>query len=347
MDIPAGWAASPSAFRWGLLFHFDDLASNAGRWFRMTSNGNIAAFSFPKGTGDCSFSPGGTRALAILNSPSDEGRGRWTTRARSILDLRSGVEMSIEFAADSDIAWSRGELQIAYWRHPSGWQRRGDGSILAARNLDSGLVREVHARDIWCLRWHPDGRELIAITSSRWEFFLARFAANELSQIDESPLAIEFTANDPSISPDAEFISFCDDSPDDEEYCAYTYRLADGLVMPIGPHLIDASLAWSPSGHRLAFRASAGEGDDLHKTVTIFDPRTRESIETVPINSGDDAGEISGPDPAWSPDGGLIAFASYEEEGSAIYVADASSGKSEKVLQTKGLVHSLGFVAIP
>jgi hypothetical protein len=213
MSLPDGWTVSPSVFRWDLLFHFDGLGNNAGRWYRMTSNGHVAATSYPKGASHYSFSPSGARALAIEGSPSDEDGGGWATNVRSIVDLRSGSEAQARFAIGSDPAWSKDEAIVAYRRKPEGWRRLGDGSILAARNLDSGFVREVHTRDIWCLEWHPNGRELIAVVSSRWEFSLARFAADDLSQIGEVPLSIEFTANDPSISPDAEFISFCDDSP--------------------------------------------------------------------------------------------------------------------------------------
>ena len=89
MNPPTGWTVSPFPFHWDLLFNFDDL-SGSGRWYRMTSSGDVTAMPFAEDTSSCVISPGGARALLVGNSSFYEGtHGLWTI-LRSVVDLRSG-----------------------------------------------------------------------------------------------------------------------------------------------------------------------------------------------------------------------------------------------------------------
>lgn len=45
MSPPAGWTVSPFPSRWDLLFNFDDL-SGSGRWYRVTSSGDVSVMPF-------------------------------------------------------------------------------------------------------------------------------------------------------------------------------------------------------------------------------------------------------------------------------------------------------------
>lgn len=213
-------------------------------------------------------------------------------------------------------------------------------------------MRESQTRRIQCLRWRPDDRELIAVVSDQHGLSVVAFTADELVRVSEATLPVEPTARGISISPNADYVSFCDfpsgdDSPDDAPYSGYIYGLADGRMLPIGPQCLDTQPIWSPTGRWLACRGWKDVGRDSQQMVAIIDPAVRETVEIAPVNSDDLSGDIAGPDPAWSPDGGLLAFVSYEEGGSAIYITDVSSGTCGKVLQTEGLVHSLGFVSTP
>jgi Tol biopolymer transport system component len=230
--------------------------------------------------------------------------------------------------------------------HPDG------GLFLAVRDLATDSVRETQTRRIQCLRWLPDDRELIAVVGDQRGLSVVTFAADDPMQVSESTLPVEPTARGISISPDVDHVSFCDfpsggDSPDDDRYSAYIYSLAEGRMIQIGPQCLDTRPVWSPTGRRLAYRGLRDAEDDSQRMVAIFDPKTGETAEIAVADSDDLSGDITGPDPAWSPDGRLLAFVSYEQGGSAIYVTDVSSGAHERVLQTNGIVHSLGFVSLP
>lgn len=377
MNAPAGWTVSPFPFHWDLLFNFDDL-SGSGRWYRMTSSGAVTAMPFAEDASSCVISPGGARALLIGNSSFYEGtHGLWTI-LRSVADLRSNSIARTKVAIGCGPAWSNDEMKFAYCRTTNAWSndegrvvscRKGEaesypdgGEFLAVQNLGSDSVRETQAGRIQCLRWRPDDRELIAIVGDQRGLSVVTFTADELVRVGEAALPVEPTAQGLSISPNADYVSFCDfpsgdesfydfpsddDSPDDAPDSGYIYGLADGKMLPIGPQCLETQPIWSPTGRWLACRVWKDLGRDSQQMVTITDPAVRETVEIHSVNSDDQSGDITGPDPAWSPDGILLAFVSYEEGGSAIYIADVSSGTCAKVLQTGGLIHSLGFVSTP
>lgn len=361
MSPPEGWTVSSFPSRWDLLFNFDDL-NGPGRWYRVRSSGAVTAMAYPEGTHDCVISPGGARALLIGNSSSYEGtHGLWTV-LRSVVDLRSDSIARAKIAIGCRPAWSNDGRKFAYSRATEAWSNEVRGMVsvrtkeeaesdpdgaefLAIQSVGPDPAREAPTRRIHGLRWRPDDRGLVAVVGDHRGLSVVTYAADELVPVSEAALPVEPTARGVSISPDVRYVSFCDfpsgDAPDDDGYSGFIYDLTDGRVLPIGPQCLDTRPVWSPTGRWLACR---GAGPD---SVAITDPAVREWIEIAPVNSDDESGEITGPDPAWSPDGERLAFASYEEGGSAILIADVSSGTCAKILQTTGVIQSIGFASPP
>ena len=367
MNPPAGWTVSPFPFHWDLLFNFDDL-SGSGRWYRLTSSGDVTATPFAEGTSYGVISPGGARALLIRSSSFYEGtHGLWRI-LRSIVDLNLGSSAKVKIAIGGTPAWSNDERKFAYYRATEAWSReermvvscrkdggeldQDGGGFLAVRDLGSDSLLETPTRQIRCLRWRPDDRQILAVVGDQRGLSLVTFTADDLVQVSESALPVEPTAEGTSISPNTDYVSFCDfpsddDSPDDAPYTGYLYGLANGQMLPIGPQCLETQPIWSPTGCWLACRGWKDLGSDSSQMMAIYDPAVRETVEIGSVNSGDLSGDITGPDPVWSPDGRLLAFGSFEKGGSAIYITEVTSGTLVKVVQTNGLVHSVGFAKTP
>lgn len=347
MDLPAGWTVLPSPLRWDLLFHFNDLRGT-GRWCRLTNDGNLTVAPLAESASRCVMSHSGSRAILIGHSSFYEGAyGLWSI-VRSIVDFGLGSATSLKLPIKGSPVWSNDETRLAYCRATDGEPFLDKESTLAIRHLGSGLVLERQTPPIHCLRWGRDDRRLFAVIGTRDERSLISFSADDLTQESETALAIEPIAEGLSLSPDAESVSFCVFPMDDDDapYFAYIYRLEDGQTIPIGPQRLETQPVWSPTGRKLVFDAWKTVKRASHQALSIFNPNSAETTEIATINSGDLSGDISGPDPVWSPDGERLAFVSYEESGSAIYVANLSTGTHAKALQTDGLVHAVGFVGL-
>jgi hypothetical protein len=195
MNPPTGWTISPFPSRWDLLFNFDDL-NGSGRWYRMTSSGDVTAMPFAEGASYCVISPGGARALLIGNSSFYEAtHGLWTI-LRSVVDLRSGSTARAKIAIGCGPAWSNDEMMFAYSRATEAWSNdegrvvscRKDeaephpdgGEFLAIQDPGSDSVREAPTRRIQCLRWRADDRELIAVVGDQRGLSAVTFTADEL-----------------------------------------------------------------------------------------------------------------------------------------------------------------------
>ncbi|TDO13864.1 MULTISPECIES: Tol-Pal system beta propeller repeat protein TolB [Halomonas] len=81
---------------------------------------------------------------------------------------------------------------------------------------------------------------------------------------------------------------------------------------------------------RIAYVTSSGIGDDTHYALHVADADGRNSQQILasdePIMS-----------PAWSPDGGKLAYVSFETERPAIYIQEVASGRRVRATAFEGL----------
>jgi dipeptidyl aminopeptidase/acylaminoacyl peptidase len=225
-------------------------------------------------------------------------------------------------------------------------QRSPDGAWVAYTVTSTDVEKDERNSDIWMSRW--DGSEHIRLTSST---------------DDESS---------PRWSPDGRWLAFLATRGDDEQkkrgQQVWLLNRSGGEAekltdMPGGV----SDYAWSPDGTRLVLVADDADPDDdpekkpgwqrktkppivitryffkdddtgyrkeLYSHLYVFDVKTRKA-EAITAGSFDDTR------PAWSPDGGRIAFVSERgtgdpdrENNSDIFVVDARTGATPVKLTT-------------
>jgi DNA-binding SARP family transcriptional activator/Tol biopolymer transport system component/tRNA A-37 threonylcarbamoyl transferase component Bud32 len=105
--------------------------------------------------------------------------------------------------------------------------------------------------------------------------------------------------------------------------------------------------AWSPDGTRIAF-AFDDQGAEVHRTgIAVVNPDGTgwtELVKRENETASDSPSSVSGPRrlgpyrPAWSPDGGRIAFTVSASDGQELYVMDAGGGDPTLVHREPGSV---------
>ena len=143
----------------------------------------------------------------------------------------------------------------------------------------------------------------------------------------------------PALSPDGSRVAFS--SKRDGKFSIYVVGVdGEGLWRVTDGPDDDSEPAWSPDGKRLAFvRGFDATGSGV---VVLTCGGTTGDILTVGVDSGGEGGErpvevnltqgLGGTDPAWSPDGKRIAFASDRGGSYDIYTMSSEDGSDVRRL---------------
>jgi hypothetical protein len=197
-----------------------------------------------------------------------------------------------QLAVGSDPAWSPDGLKLAYARNGQVYVANADGSGEAAVGAGSSPS------------WSPDGGALAVSRADGLgilQVYVLRLADGTATQVTFGT----GSALLPAWSPDGQTIVF------DTQSSLYAVSPQGGNVQPVAlPVHVDGGAAWSRDGSRFAFVAANGQvwianadGSNAHQvTYTLV------GAESTPER------------PAWSPDGGQIAWA----QGADLCMTDAS-----------------------
>ncbi|HEX2187949.1 MAG TPA: hypothetical protein VHG51_03575 [Longimicrobiaceae bacterium] len=212
-----------------------------------------------------------------------------------------------------------GETQLEQlWLHP----------------LDGGAPRPIGPRmgRSRSPAWSPDGRWIVFESDEASFRDLYRIASDGTSPLRLT--ASEHGSFEPAVSPDGAWIAFASSRDGDAEL--YVMR-ADGSEQRrlTAFHRDDWGAAWSPDGRTLAF-LSDREGADRIFLVRPDGTGLRR-LSGAEADTAAAATDVKEAEPAWSPDGGRIAFVRHTRDGTArIRVADVAGGGTTEVSDGRG-----------
>jgi Tol biopolymer transport system component len=222
-------------------------------------------------------------------------------------------------AFDASPAWAPDGRHIAFESTEDGkraiWVMQADGLRLRRLTDDNGADSAP--------AWSPDGSR-IAFMSDRdgnQEIYVIAEDGTGSRRLTDNPAADGY----PAWSPDGTRIAFVSDRDGQSGLWvmaadgAGANRLVPGQASP-------SRTAWSPDGRVLAF-ASDREGGNLDVYVAALDgPAADRPPDAPPADGPPVTRLIGGPgqdgEPAWSPDGARLAFASDRDGAAEVYVAN-------------------------
>lgn len=243
-----------------------------------------------------------------------------------MLDLKTGVDQQViaDDIVPAPLAWTPDGRFITCLL-PHG--RNPDIALVALDGTEARMLMPGADSP----SWSPDGSRLVYLkrdaANGHTELFVANADATGETRIATGGLFPDA----PCWSPNSQYIGFLGE-PDDLERGIYIVASDGGEAHRLAGVDIDSGLAWSPNGRELAF-VGDDVGDSEGYAINVVEAQSGRIRTVVTHMNGAPGGETLHPtNPAWSPDGRWIAFASYEADGGHNLYVVASDGTGRRQL---------------
>jgi Tol biopolymer transport system component len=247
------------------------------------------------------------------------------------------------------LRWSEDGSRLAYLAY----DRNPNGSIsntpyLCVTEVTTGDTRQAQVGNIQDFVWTEGGQSLLAIERGDDLVSIEMYAANGEHKRRVSVAETLRDAVYIAISPDASKVAYLIPGADEDNepvtVSLYVSAIDGSATKFIGTLWAEGSIVWSPDSSKIAFVALT---DDYEYALYVADANGAELRELMPINTGDESGEILPPDPAWSSDSARIAIASLSGgEGSGVFVMNADGAGRRQVVAIPdigGMIYNLAW----
>jgi Tol biopolymer transport system component len=165
---------------------------------------------------------------------------------------------------------------------------------------------------------HPSERRGVVVFTSYRDGHAQLYAVAVTGGAASRLTNTAFNETQPALSPDGTRIAYLSDSTGVPRLwlCAADGSGRHPLTPGFGfPGAIEASPSWGPASDRLVFTSTAGGTAGLYVLVLGGSPTALVSDANANV------------EPAWSPDGNLVAFASTRSGGTQIFTVDVGTGR--------------------
>ncbi len=301
----------------------------------------------------------GSGLVRLIDDPVGAGFPSWSPDGSHIAfsSLRDGnVEVYVMNVDGSDLTrltdnpavdmlpiWSPDGSRIAFVSDRDG---SFDVYVMNADGMDVVRLTDDPAGD-GGLSWSPDSSR-IAFSSGRDgndEIYVMNADGSGVVRLTDDPADDAF----PSWSADGSRIAFASNRDGNEEIYVMNAD-GSGVTRLTDDPADDSCPSWSPDGSRIAFHSTRdgdeeiyvmnvdggtvpattdAQGDAEPAQPPTTEPATTDSGGSGPVCLGD--GPADDEHPAWSPDGGRIAFVSFRDGNSEIYVMNADGSGATRL----------------
>ncbi len=182
--------------------------------------------------------------------------------------------------------------------------------------------------------WSPDGKKIAFTTNrdSNWDIYVMDANGKNPTRLTSDP---GYQGN-PAWSPDGTRIAYVQGRDAKRDIMVMDADGSNPQPLTALATSADYSPAWSPSGNQIAFVSNRGGNADIYVVdVTCIgnsDVCDQQAVNLTSANQGDDL------DPAWSPDGSQLVFASVRDSAANadLYTMAADGSNVTRITATDG-----------
>jgi Tol biopolymer transport system component len=233
-------------------------------------------------------------------------------------------------ASDLTPVWSPDGTRVALTSNVNG---NYEIYVLNIATFESDALTNNNWDDLYPT-WSPDGKQIAFTTNrdSNWDIYVMDANGKNPKQLTTDPV---YEGN-PVWSPDGTRIAYVVGRDAKRDIMVMNVDGTNVQALTTRPTSADYSPAWSPDGKQIAFVSNRNSNPDIFvvdaSCIGNSDACDEQAVDLTSDNQGDDV------DPAWSPDGKQIVFASVRGGATStdLYTMSVDGSNLTQITKTDG-----------